>query len=304
MVNNKKKKYRVDRLSNGERIFGYCVNVLMVIAIIGSLYPLIYVISASISSGISVDRGQVFLLPVEFTLGAYEYLFSDGAFWVSFCNSLFYMFAGTVYCMLVSVTVAYVMSRKNFIFNRALNFFILFTMWLGAGTIPRYLNYINLGMGDSRSAMIIGFGVSAFNIILIRNYFDSLPNELVEASRIDGASEFQVLSKIFVPLSAPILATVSLFYALGSWNSWFWYSLLIKSESKQPLQIILRRLLLYSVENIDDTSNEIVKIVAGSHNDTTIKYAIMVLSLIPVVIVYPYVQKHFTKGITLGGVKS
>lgn len=304
MVSIKSKKKKFDCLSRGEKIFGYIVNILMVISIIGALYPLVYVFSASISSGMSVDRGQVFLLPVDVTFGAYKYLFSDEAFWISFANSLFYMFAGTVYCMIISVMVAYVMSRRDFLFNRFLNFFVLFTMWLGAGTIPRYLNYINLGMDDSRIAMVVGFGVSAFNIILIRNYFDSLPKELIEASKIDGASEYDVLTKIYIPLSAPILATVSLFYALSSWNSWFWYSLLIKEESKQPLQIVLRRLLLHSTENIDDTSNEIVKIVEGGHNDTTIKYAIMVLSLIPVVIVYPYVQKHFTKGITLGGVKS
>ncbi len=304
MVDKRNMKANFINDSKGEIIFGYIVNILMGICILGALYPLIYVISASLSSGISVDRGQVFLWPVEFTLGAYEYLFSDNAFWISFANSVFYMLAGTVYCMFVSVTVAYVMSRKTFIFNKSINFFILFTMWLSAGTIPRYLNYINLGMSDSRIAMIIGFGVSAFNIILIRNYFDSLPKELIEAATMDGATEAQILRKIYIPLSAPILATVSLFYALASWNSWFWYSLLIKSESKQPLQIVLRRLLLYSAENIDDTSNEIINIVAGAHNDTTIKYAIMVLSLIPVLIVYPYVQKHFTKGITLGGVKS
>ncbi|WP_105616522.1 carbohydrate ABC transporter permease [Vallitalea okinawensis] len=304
MVSFKLKKTKYYGLSKGELIFGYIVNILMVIAIIGALYPLLYVLSASLSSGIAVDRKQVFLLPVDLTFSAYEYLFSDRALWVSLANSFFYMFAGTAYCMVISVMVAYVMSRKNFLFNRFLNFFVLFTMWLGAGTIPRYLNYINLGMGDSRLGMIVGFGISAFNIILIRNYFDSLPKELVEAATIDGASESQVLTKIFVPLSSPILATVSLFYALSSWNSWFWYSLLIKTESKQPIQIILRRLLLYTAENIDDTSNEIIKIEAGGHNDTTLKYAIMVLSLIPVVIVYPYVQRHFTKGITLGGVKS
>lgn len=290
--------------SDGEIIFGWFVNFLMVILIIGSLYPLIYVLSASLSSGVSIDRGLVYLFPVDFTSGAYKYLFSDAAFWIAFGNSMFYMFAGTIYLMIISTMAAFVLARKEFMFHKPFNIFVLLTMWLGAGTIPRYLTYNMLGMKDSRIAMVIGFGLSAFNILLVRNYFESLPKELIEASRMDGATEWQILTKIFVPLSKPILATVSLFYALYSWNSWFWHSVLIKTDSKQPLQIILRRLLLFATENPDDTSNEIIEVVAGVHNATTIKYAIMVLSLIPVIIVYPYVQKHFTKGITLGGVKS
>lgn len=293
-----------EKLSRGETIFTYVVNVFMVICMIGAFYPIVYVFSASVSSGVALDRGLVYLWPVDFTFGAYEYLFQDNSFWVSFGNSLLYMFAGTFYCMVVSVMAGFVLARREFIFNKGFNVFILMTMWLSAGTIPTYLNYNMLGMKDSRLAMILGFGLSAYNILLIRSYFESLPGELIQAARIDGASEAQILRLIYIPLSTPILATVSLFYSLTSWNSWFWYSLLIKTESKQPIQIVLRRLLMYATTNPDDTSSEIVEVIAGVHNATTIKYAIMVFSLIPILLIYPYIQKYFTKGVTLGGVKS
>lgn len=300
-TNTMKNKYK--RLTTSEILVGWVANIVMFIAIIGCLYPIIYTFSASLSSGIAIDRQEVILFPVDFTIGAYEYLFSDSEFWIAFLNSLFYMFFSTLFLMFITVSVAFVLARKDFIFHKQLNFFILLTMWFGAGTIPQYLNYMELGINDSRWGMVIGFGLSAFNILLVRNYFETLPEELSEAARIDGGTESQLLRYIYLPLSKAIIATVTLFYALDSWNSWFWFSLLIKTDSKQPLQIILRRMLLASVEDPESTQNYIVEVVAGAHSSATIEYAVMVLSLIPVLIIYPMVQKHFTKGITLGGVK-
>lgn len=292
------------KTTKSDRAIDWTINGIMLILIIVAVYPLIYVLSVSLSSGLAVDRGQVYLFPVDFTLEAYRYLFKDGAFIMAFANSMFYMFAGTFYNMVISVMAAYVLARKEFILTKYINLLVIFTMWLSAGTIPEYMNFRNLNMVDSRMGMILGFGLSAYNIILIRNYFEGLPKEILEASKIDGASEFQVLTKVYIPLSKPILATVSLFYALYRWNTWFWFSLLIKTESKVPLQVVLRMMLIRSAENPDSTANDIVEIVQGGANYTTIQYAVMLFSIIPVLMVYPYVQKHFTKGIMLGGVKS
>ncbi len=302
MVKVKNKK--LDRMSGSEIFVGNVANVFMVFAIICCLYPIIYIISASLSSGIAIDRQQVLLVPVDFTFGAYKYLFTDEKFWVAFFNSLFYMFTSTIFLMLITVSIAFVLARKQFLFFKQLNFYVLLTMWFSAGMIPQYLNYQEVfNFKDSRFGMVIGFGLSAFNILLVRNYFETIPEELSEAARIDGATETQLLKSVYIPLSKAIIATVSLFYALSSWNTWFWFSVLVKSDSKQPLQVILRRLLLDSVLDPESTQNYIVEVVAGQHSSATIEFAVMVLSLVPVVIVYPMVQKHFTKGITLGGVK-
>ncbi len=301
MVKNKNKS--IGRMSKSEIFVGNCSNVIMVIAMICCLYPIFYIISASLSSGLAIDRQEVLLFPVDFTTGAYKYLFTDARFWNAFINSLVYMATSTIYLMLITVSIAFVLARKQFLFFKQLNFYVLLTMWFSAGTIPQYLNYQAFGFNDSRIGMIIGFGLSAFNILLVRNYFETIPEELSEAARIDGATETQLLKSVYIPLSKAIIATVSLFYALASWNTWFWFSVLIKTDSKQPLQIILRRMLLAAVEDPEATQNYIVEVVAGQHSSATIEYAVMVLSLIPVIIVYPMVQKHFTKGITLGGVK-
>ncbi len=292
------------RMSKSEIFVGNIANIVMLIAIVCCLYPIIYIISASLSSGIAIDRQQVILFPVDFTIGAYKHLFTDQEFWVAFFNSLFYMFTNTIFLLGITVSAAYVLARKQFIFFKQFNFYVLLTMWFSAGMIPQYLNYQDVfKFTDSRFGMIVGFGLSAFNILLVRNYFETIPTELSEAAKIDGATETQLLRTIYIPLSKAIIATVSLFYALANWNTWFWFSVLVKSDSKQPLQIILRRMLLDSVVDPESTQNIIVEVVAGQHSTATIEYAIMVLSLIPVIIVYPMVQKHFTKGITVGGVK-
>ncbi len=305
MVEDKKRSLSdtYKRMTKSEIFVGWFSNFVMVVAIICCMYPIIYTFSSSLSSGLAILRQEVILFPVDFTLGAYEYLFNDAAFWTAFGNSLFYMVTSTIFLMFMTVCVAFVLARHNFLFHSQLNFFILLTMWFSAGTIPSYLNYQMLGMEDSRIAMVIGFGLSAYNILLVRNYFESLPEELSESARIDGATEYQVLRHIYLPLSKAIIATVTLFYALSSWNSWFWFSILIKTESKQPIQIVLRRLLAASVEDPEAINVKVVEVVAGQYNSDTVEYAVMIMSLIPVVIIYPMVQKHFTKGITLGGVK-
>ena len=304
MLNKRKVKSNFIKGSTGDLFADGTINILMAIMICTAVYPIIYVLAVSLSSGIAVDRGDVFLFPVEFTIEAYRFLFKDMSFIIAFGNSLLYMFVGTLYNLYISVTAAFVRARKDFILTKYVNLMVIFTMWLGAGTIPTYMNYKSLNMSDSRIAMIVGFGLSAYNIILVRNYFENLPDEILEAAKIDGASESQILAKIFIPLSKPILATVALFYALSRWNSWFWHSLLLKDENKIPLQVLLRKLLSQSAENPDSTQNEIIEIAKGSASFTTIQHAVMLFAIVPVILVYPYVQKHFTKGIMLGGVKS
>lgn len=296
---------KLKRKRPGELIFDSVVLLVMLFLVIISVYPLVYVLSMSLSNGVDADSGKVWLLPVNPTIGAYAYLFKDPQFMQAFANSMFYMIVGAAYNMLISVPGAYVLARREFYLSKILNIYMTITLWLTAGTIPLYLNFKMLGMMNSRWAMIIGFGLTAFNIILIRNYFEGLPKEMKEAAHVDGASEFQTLFHVYIPLSKPILATVTMFYALGRWNVWFWHSLLLRdAEDKIPLQIMLRRILIATADDPNNTNPSVTQYLEGGASRLTIQFAVMAFTLVPVLVVYPYVQRHFTKGIMLGGVKN
>ncbi|MFA6824933.1 MAG: carbohydrate ABC transporter permease [Sphaerochaetaceae bacterium] len=285
-----------DRLSKSEiafKMFSYIIAILFSLL---ALYPLIYAFSVSVSGKLAYESGQVLLFPKSFTLTAYKMVLYDKGFWISYSNTLFYTIIGTAWSMAISLTGAYALQSKKLLFSRGWNFLMVFTMWFSAGMIPQYLNYKQLGI-TNRWGIIIAFGVQAFNIILLRNYFSSIPHEIEEAAIVDGTNEFQLFFRIFIPMSKASIATVTLFYAISRWNGYYWSRMLLSSSFDQPLQVYLRQL----IENYKKLYEE--SPVVLTYSADSLAYAIIICSIIPVLIIYPYIQKYFSKGVNVGGVK-
>lgn len=285
------------RLSRGEKIFQIFNYILLTIIAFGTLYPVVYVFSASISSGDAVSSGRVVLWPLEVTLDAYKAVFKERAIWTGYANTIFYTVVGTFVSLVITIAGAYPLSKKNLPGRRVINFFVIATMWLNAGIIPFYLNLKELNLLDLRVTIIIAFACSTFNMILLRTFFQSIPQSLEEAAKMDGASEFYILSRIFIPLSKPAIATVGLFYAISRWNGYFWAMMIFRDSSKVPLQVVLKKMIVdmsYMAENMDLTVNMSLE---------SFIYSTIMVSIIPMIIIYPFIQKYFTKGMMVGAVK-
>lgn len=285
--------------TRGDRIFGYANAFLLTLFVLSTLYPFIYVLASSVSSGAAVTSGRVMLWPVDVTLAAYERVLSDRMFWISYGNTFIYTFGGTAMSLLIMVPGAYALSRKRLRGRTMFNLLIAFTLWFNAGMIPFFLNMRDLGLLDSRFGIIIGFACNAFNVILLRNFFEAVPKSFEEAAKMDGASELQLLWKVFIPLSKPAIVTVALFCIVSRWNGYFWAMVLLRGEEKIPLQVYLKRIIVDLNSNDEFASS----LLTAEYSFETITAAIMVASIIPVLIIYPYAQKYFSKGILLGGVK-
>ncbi|RKF18150.1 carbohydrate ABC transporter permease [Alginatibacterium sediminis] len=285
--------------SRGDKAFVYINMFLVALFTISTLYPFIYVASLSMSMGEAVTSGQVVLTPVQITFAAYEKVIFDSAFWISYRNTFIYTIGGTLTSLAFIVPCAYALSRPQLLGRKYWNIMIAFTMWFNAGMIPFFLNMRDLGLLDSYLGIIIGFACNAFNIILLRNFFEAVPPSFEEAARMDGANDFQVLWKVFIPLAKPAIATVTLFCIVSRWNGFFWAMVLLRDESKVPLQVYLRQMITQLSD--DDTFSS--SLLEAAYSFETVSAAIMVCSIIPVLLIYPFVQKYFNKGIMLGGVK-
>lgn len=289
------------RISKGEKIF-YIVNTIFLILLtLVILYPIVYVISASFSSTDAVRTGKVVLFPKELSFEAYKYLFEDKFIWISYLNSIYYTVVGTIVCMIVTICGAYPLSREELPGGRVITFVITLTMWLTAGMIPQYLNFRDLGLLNTRTSLIIGFACNTYNFILMRNFFMSVPKSLEEAAEVDGATQFTILIKIFLPLSMPAIATVSLFYAVGHWNTYLWPMILLTNDKLIPLQVLIKK---YIVDlKIDPLKMGMVDQSTQSLSEETVIYASIVISAVPMLVAYPFIQKFFTKGVMVGAVK-
>ncbi|WED21009.1 carbohydrate ABC transporter permease [Vibrio sp. JC009] len=285
--------------SRGDKAFVIMNMFLVGMFTISALYPFIYVASLSMSSGDAVTAGNVVFTPVDMTLAAYDMVLSDPAFWNSYKNTFIYTVGGTLTSLLIIIPGAYALSRPQLMGRKYWNMLIAFTMWFNAGMIPFFLNMRDLGLLDSYFGIIIGFACNAFNIILLRNFFEAVPGSFEEAARMDGANDFQVLWKVFVPLAKPAIATVTLFCIVARWNGFFWAMVLLRDESKIPLQVYLRQI----ITSLTDDEEFTATLVESAYSFETVSSAIMVCSIIPVLLVYPWIQKYFNKGIMLGGVK-
>jgi putative aldouronate transport system permease protein len=287
---------KIERLNTSELVIKIVVYVFAGLFSLIALYPVVYALSASISGKMAYEFGEVVFLPKEVNLTVYKYLLTNKTFWLSYINTLFYTVFGTAWSMLISICGAYALSRKKLLWRKKLNLFVVFTMWFSAGMIPTYLNYYTMGV-NNRWGFVFAFGIQAFNIILLRSYFETIPVEIEEAATIDGANEFQLFGKIFIPMSTAPIITVALFYATNRWNGYFWANLLLRDEADVPLQVTMRRLIEYYSQFADNSPEEL-PFATDSY-----MFAILVCSIIPVLIIYPFIHKYFARGTNLGGVK-
>ena len=268
------------------------------------LYPLIYVLSASFSDAMSVTSGKMFLFPVDVTLENYAEVFKNKNIVLGFRNSIIIMVAGTVLNLVMTILAAYPMSRRDLWGGGVLMKLITFTMFFSGGLIPSYLLVTKtLGLMNNWLALILPGAISVYNMIIMRTYFvSSVPFELQEAAEIDGCSMFGILLRIVLPLSGPVVAVIGLYYAVGHWNSYFNALLYINEEALQPLQLYLRKVLTLN------NSQQLMQMGADeaarqAMRAETIKYSVIVVSSIPMLIIYPFVQKFFVKGVMIGAIK-
>ena len=285
--------------SRGDRYFVRLNMLLIAVFTLSTLYPFIYIAAVSFSNGSAAAAGTVFWKPIGLTISAYKYVLSEPLFWSSYRNTFIYTFGGTAVSMLIIVPGAYALSKRQLLGRRFFNLFVAFTMWFNAGMIPFFLNMRDLGLMDSYFGLIIAFACNAFNIILLRNFFEAIPESFEEAARMDGANEFQVLWKVYLPLSKPALATIILFCMVSRWNGFFWAMIVLKDEQKIPLQVYLRQI----IARLSDDEEFGQSLLTQGYSVETVTAAIMVCSIIPVLMFYPFSQKYFNKGIMLGGVK-
>ena len=266
-------------------------------------YPIVYVLSCSFSSGVAVSSGQVLLWPVDFSLQGYEIIFNYKSVWVGFGNTIFYTVVGTIVNMILSVLVAYPLSRSNYQGRKIVTALFTFTMMFHAGLIPTYLLMSDLHLTNTRWALILVGAISTYNMIIIRTYFkNSIPSELIEAARIDGCSELRTLWSVVLPLSKSVLAVVTLYYAVSHWNSYFTAMVYLRDRDLQPLQMVLRDIL--NASKIDLTQIDDPALIAQMTGTADlIKYSLIVVSSAPIIAAYPFVQKFFKKGVMIGSVK-
>ncbi len=289
------------KVSLGRRIFDTCNVILMLALMIVMIYPLWHVACASLSDArLMLSHQGILILPKKFTLAAYSAVFTNKLILQSYLNTFIIVLGSLVVNMLLTSLGAYCLSRKNFASAKFIMKFITITMFFSGGMIPMYLLVTRtLGMYDSYWALILPVAMSTYNMIIMRSAFASIPDTLVEAAHLDGASHWQILFKIVLPLSMSTVSVIILYYAVAHWNSWFQASLYLKSRAKFPLQLILREILIQnSTESMMD-SQEANQFAMSE----TIKYAIIMVATVPILIVYPYLQKFFKKGVMVGAVK-
>ena len=292
------------KLEISELIFRIISYVFLTAFALMCLYPFLYALSASVSGRHAVEYGQVVLLPKDIQFDAFSRMFNDNMFWNAYSNTLFLTFYGTVWALGVAILGAYALSKKRLLFRKVFNFYLVFTMWFAAGIVPQYLNYLatkdvfnSIGITDDKWLVVIAMGMAAMNIILLRNAFENVPSEIEEAAIVDGASEFQVLNKVYIPMSKSTIATVALFFAISRWNGYFWARQMISNQNEHPLQVFIR----LKLEQFTDP-----EAMAGWNEvyaSDSVIYALIVCSIVPILIIYPFIQKYFAKGTNVGGVK-
>ncbi len=292
------------KLEISELIFKIISYVLLTVFALCCLYPFVYAISSAISGREAVEYGQIILFPKDIQFEAFQSMFNNNLFWNSYANTLFLTFYGTLWAMGVAILGAYSLSKKRLLFRKQFNFFLVFTMWFSAGIIPQYKNYIDtrtvfnaVGILDDKWLVVIAMGMAAMNIILLRNAFEGVPSEIEEAAIVDGATEMQVLTNVYIPMSKSTIATVALFFGISRWNGYFWARQMISKSAEHPLQVFIRNTL----EDFQDPDYMIGwnEIYAA---DSAI-YALLICAIIPILIIYPFIQKYFAKGVNMGGVK-
>lgn len=288
-------------LSN-DSIFDWVVNIFAVLTILIVLYPLAFVLSASFSDPDLVLRGKVLLFPKGITLEPYKMVLQNEKIWIGYRNTILYTVLGTTINVVLTIMLAYPLSRKDMPLRRPLTLFVIFTMYFNGGMIPTYLLVRDIGIYDTIWAIVIPAAITTYNFIVAKTFFEnSIPHEMYESAMIDGSSNIRTLISIVLPISTSILAVLILFYAVAHWNSYFSALIYLRKEELYPLQIVLRDILLLGQTEQMGTNEvgmgEKIKMAEG------IKYSVIVVSSLPILVLYPFVQKHFVKGVMIGAIK-
>ncbi len=292
---------RLDQ-GKGDIVFDIINKFLLIVILIVTVYPLVFVASASISDPMEVLKGNILLLPKGVTLDSYRRVFRNSDILTGYKNTILYTVVGVIVNLTMTIAGAYPLSRKKFYPRNIILAFFTFTMFFGGGIIPTYLVIKRLGLINNFWVMILPGAVQVWNLILMKTFFqNSIPEELHEAAYVDGGTNMQVLIKIVLPLSAPIIAVMVLFYGVGHWNAFFNALIYLSDRSKYPLQLFLREILIES--QIDDMMGSSEAIADQRIYAESIKYAVIVAASLPVLMLYPVIQKYFVKGVMVGAIK-
>jgi putative aldouronate transport system permease protein len=287
--------------SKAEVTFSVFNYIFLTFVMIICIYPLWYVTVASLSdSNLLTQHTGLLLKPLGFSLDAYKKVFNNPMIGKGYLNTLFILIVGVFLDVLLTSIGAYFLSRKSVLFRKPIMMLIIFTMFFSGGMIPFYLNLKDLHLTNTLWGLIIPFMVSTYNLVILRTSFESLPDSLMEAAQIDGAGHFKILFSIVIPLSKAILAVMVLYYGVGIWNGWFWGSTIIRNRELYPLQVILREILM---QNDVGAMTSGVSVADQESIGMTIKYATIIVATGPILCVYPFLQKYFTKGVLIGAVK-
>lgn len=310
------------KMEVSELIFKIIAYVFLIVFALLCVYPLIYALSAAFSSKSAIETSKVVLWPVGdnghigFSIDAFRYVAVEkgNEFWVSYANTLFMCGVGTVWCMVYTILGAYALSKKRLLGRKGFNFFLVFTMWFSAGIIPQFINYSNTGnffaslVGktyntiDLKWLVIIAMGMNATNLILLRNAFEGVPSEIEEAARIDGATEMQVLFNVYIPMSKATIATVALFFGISRWNGYFWAAKVMPDQKYSwPVQVFIRNFIEKETELLGPLPEGVT--FNRDFSELSVVYAMVICGVIPILLIYPFIQKYFAKGVNMGGVK-
>lgn len=304
------------KTEKSELIFRIIAYFILIVFALICVYPLIYALSASFSSSAAIKAGSVVIVPVQPQGEAFLAVIKDNVFWVNYSNTLFLTFFGTVWALGYSILGAYALSKKRLLGRRAFNFFLVFTMWFSAGIVPQYQNYLNtaevfanIGISDLKWTVVLAMGMNATNLILLRNSFEGVPSEIEEAARIDGATELQILTKVYIPMSKATIATVALFFGISRWNGYFWaYKVIPSTQSfSWPVQVYIRD-YIDKYTTISNSPSQMVDVIETwdtqyPYSAVSAVYSMVVCAVIPILAIYPFIQKYFAKGVNMGGVK-
>lgn len=288
--------------TRADRVFDWINVIFATLVLFVVVYPLIVVLSSSFSDAFALMAGKVWLFPVKPTLDGYKAILQHKQVWTGVYNSVIYTVFGTAVNMVVSVLAAYPLSRKDFSLRGPISLIFAFTMWFSGGLIPTYLLIKSMGLFNSRLVMILPTAMSVWNMIIIRTYFQSnISGELLESAKLDGCDDFRYLAQIAIPLSKPVLAVVCLYYMVANWNVFMNAYLYLQKQELYPIQIVLREILLMG--NVEEIATNATKESQARLMNELLKYSLVIVASLPMILVYPFVQKYFVKGIMIGAVK-
>lgn len=280
---------------NLDNILGIVNNVLLVVLSLVMLYPILYIFITAVSDPVlfrqAIDNRQFLIVPQGFTMEYIMEHLQNEDIWRAYLNTCIYTVFGTAISLFLSITCAYVLSRKGLKVIKVMTIIVVLTMWLKPGMIATYTNIEGLGLLGSMMGILLPFAFSAYNVILLRTYFAAIPQDIDESAQIDGASHFRMLGSIYIPASVPAITTVGLFYAIDRWNGYFWAEIVLQDDELYPLQVLVKKMLQHSGES------------GNLFQGTVSAFALIIIAIVPIMIIFPFIQKYFKKGVMVGSVK-